>query len=399
MGRLILIVLLISVFLVSCQTEVAKDPFTELVDASSGFSPDDVSNKLIRRLTAEQVNLLGEIHEIKEIKQFYRDMIPEIHQEGIRMIALEIPVTASLFFDMYVRGELPADSWRGDEHSMLDHVLVEVVRDFNQDLRDVGKADEQIRLLTYDVDWAWSEGYTFLIKYLKQAGLASSFYQYYDRNVDMIDGGEKTGLTPEQEAEFYWISQRTKVNFDNFKFNSPLDILRGGYGKETAEFREGFMTENLLHHINQLEGDDKILVIAGSAHVTKLAQATNFLPSVLPMAVRLESSLPGYVNTTSFVLHRLLLPELNGVQNEIEQSYLMGDQDLFRKLSEVHEDKWAWIELSALPPGEYPGQLINNADPTATMEFDMTKMYDAIIFIPRGEFELNEFVLPNFFAQ
>lgn len=151
--KIIIILLVASLFILSgCQPNQLSNPLDLMMEQADSVDSDIIPIELVEQLTKNQINLIGETHGIQENQQFYDQLIPLLHDQGIRQIAIERQLALSLPFDQYVRGELATIPWRYEDISLKDIPILESVKNVNQDLRDRGLAEEQIRLLTFDTD-------------------------------------------------------------------------------------------------------------------------------------------------------------------------------------------------------------------------------------------------------
>lgn len=364
-----------------------------MLDHSTDFGetiPKDLSEFIARG----HVNILGELHWVKQTHEFYTQIIPGLHEAGIRLILLEIPLSAGPLLDFYVTGQITDFPW--EQTDLADsHIRqgIEAIRQWNESLRAADRAAEQMRLYAIDIDaLPISSTYPALIRVLRrEMGLAGSFFQYPQDNIKQLDEGVVSGLGDGLEQDFRWISQ---------KMIESEDIVRPNlWGYQSENFLQGFI-ENISGDREQLIQDsveyylkkhdgEKALIIIGSAHAFRQDWLFETTEAVAEhsLAGRLVDG--GYDVNSLLIQHRTI--ELTRVALPFNASSTMTFEygELFVALEESYDDQRVWIDLRPLADQPLPVRLDFSLQvETQTYEFDLAQNFDGMIFLPKVDIDL-----------
>ena len=393
--RLLSLILLVSLVISSCAPE-PKGALEQVLEHSKSFS-QDIPAELTTFIARSQVNILGEYHWVKQTHEFYGQIIPGLHQAGIRLVMLEMPLAYSLVLDLYVTGQIIDFPW---EKTVLEKEpfrrVVEAIKELNQSLRDNDQPEEQIRLYAIDMDLhPLDSSYPALIRVLRrEAGLAGSFFHYPQDNLKQLDEGVVSGLSPELEQDLRWISHKQIEAEDEVRPHLWQDRVDDfNLLPKISEGRERILKENAEYFIKK-HHPDKALIIIGAAHATRQDELISADTKVLDthsLGRRFVDA--GYDVNSLKLLHRQF--NLTGLPMTVtvDSKLKLTEGDLLLSLEELYGDKRAWVDLRPLKEKPLPATIEMLAPVQLDkIDIDLAANYDGLILLPSVDLLVPEYM-------
>lgn len=383
-----LLVILLVISLFACQ---AKLPTMDLLmEQAHAFSAHEVPEELVEQFAQKRVNLLGESHWLHDTEKFYERIIPFLHEQGVRMIMLEQPVMLSFAMDHYVRGELATFPWRGVDSPLEKEKLIEPIHKFNETLRESGRADEQFRLLAFDIDHTPKAYYEQMIYAMKRLDLHYEYSVVTSVNKKFLDKGISPGMTDQLNEDFAWYLDKQLAAEEFLTTFNPMydgDIDQNKVD-EWSEFREAYITDSIEYFLKQLPENQKMLIITGREHAQKQKLSNNPLSNAEPLAKRLMEH--GFdVHSTGIHFYEMQSVNLEGKLDDQFFQMEISQGDLIEQLKEKFGNRPVWIAVDQLPPSEYTVREVIN-DETIVYEGNIQDMFDTLIFFPSGTLNPNQ---------
>lgn len=385
-----LVALLMMIILVSgCQNDQVLN---RMLSSSAPFDATIVPDALIDSLVSEQINMIGERHYIGENVRFYSDLLPELHARNVRMILLEKPLALSFALDRYVNGDLDRFPWKEGEYYFSDQALIDAVRTFNAKLKASGRQEELFSLYSIDIDDQAGMAYLWMIFAMKRFELDPSFSQYISVNKKHIDQGKSTGLKPEWEKDFIWyLSQEIEDQKYRAVYNPETEGFSPGEKlKNWTEFRETYLSQNVQYFAEKLDKEEKLMIIIGEGHAQhKSGFASSDIFPDMPLGGKLDAITRGKVNITILMHYEQENFDAIGMQITTSRNKVITPQgDFLEKLRQQYGEQWVWVNLKAMPPGDYTIKMEStDASDAVSFRGNIQETYDQWIIIPSGHIQ------------
>lgn len=260
-----------------------EDPQELLLEQTTSFSLEQPAADLLQALSRERVNVLGEMHYIKEFGELYGALMPGLHAQGVRVALIEHSLFVGGMLDLYVTNQIQSLPSSDDDKGMDFYnysELIEAIKQLNQTLRDQGQSDEQMRLYAFDLPLDPVTDYSGLVRVLRRdLGLSGRFFQHPKDNLAYLELSEDHGLSDEQAEEFHWLTQQAVYLKDHDGVLRSIRFSQETLTQEQAEFREAFIHQNILHYLEE-HPDAKCLLITGATHAQRERQRGALATSV-----------------------------------------------------------------------------------------------------------------------
>lgn len=391
--RIVCILLLIFLVLsTGCAPQITKSPQELLLEQTTAFSLEQPATDLLQALSRERVNVLGEMHYIKEFGEFYGALMPGLHAQGVRVVLIEHSLFVGGMLDLYVTNQIESLPSSDDDKGMDFYnysELIEAIKQLNQTLRDQGQSDEQMRLYAFDLPLDPVTDYSGLIRVLRRdLGLSGRFFQHPKDNLAYLESSEDHGLSDEQAEEFHWLTQQAVYLKDHDDVLHSIRFSQQALTQEQAEFREAFIHQNILHYLEE-QPDAKCLVISGSTHAQR-ERHRGALATSDEVETLVERLIADGIGVNSFDLQFQTIQLADkaswGIPTHMSASFATDDGDLFMAFQEEFPDQPLWINLLPLKDSQLRvsmpitlDQLLDGAD------LEIARVFDGIIFIPEVE--------------
>lgn len=265
MKRLLWLVILV-IFLVSgCARDV--DIINECIEEAVVFdfenSSESIPSNLIKELSPYKLILMGEIHYVKEHQEFMGALITALHEKGFRYYLQEVGSANSVLIDYYIKGEI---NELPELYLNTDKSLIKALYDFNKELREDGREDEQISYIGFDMNHFSGVYFTTITKLAdiyKSNDLKAYVSKMNDNGKD-IEGFKAllTGFLNSSIDMDITNVQREKLNWMT---QNELDTLNIKEDWSDSK-RESYIEKEVLRAIKNTEKEEKLIVNCGSWH-------------------------------------------------------------------------------------------------------------------------------------
>lgn len=319
------------------------------------FHKEEIPNEMIDSLSDFKVLMVGEMHYVQEHHEFMQALIKSLHTSGTRYFLQETSYASGRTIDYYIKSKIPTIS---EEFSSIDKIVIESLREFNTELRNEGREDEQITYIGFDMNH-WGNEYSYSIKTLSTLYPSQYLSDYYEslktKSIDtenytkllssFLDGISDTSINNELKAE---LTKLTETELTSVGLRTIWD----------DNGREDFITDRVMETITSSNEKEKILINTGLWHAQLEPEWTiNDDSSFNWLGMRLKA----YFADTPDGLFSLSTTAIKGLK---KSSYYSSERSTFEVPS---DDESALLNrLDAKSEGKYVfldyTKLINNKE-------------------------------------
>lgn len=269
---LIIISIVVWITIGDAQSKESKNVIDEMITQSSAYKfygdPDTLPQNMIDTLSEYKVVLMGEIHYVKEHQIMMGAMLQRLHDSGFRYYVQEVGSANSVLVDHYIKGDMKS---LPEVYLNLDKDLINSLHAFNLELREQGRASEQISYLGFDMNHYHgiyvnsiqelqklyrSEALEIYSKSLLNESEDARAQQNLMREFALLLNDLKpaeNGLDAMQIQTLQWMTEN-EINSMDLRFNFDDQI------------REDYIEKEVIRSIEKSAEDEKLLINCGSWH-------------------------------------------------------------------------------------------------------------------------------------
>lgn len=254
------------------QSKESKILVDEMIDQSSAYkfygSSDTLPQEMIDTFSDYKVVLMGEIHYVKEHQVMMGALLQRLHDKGFRYYVQEIGSANSVLVDHYIKGDMDS---LPEMYLNLDKDLIDSLHTFNLELREQGRAFEQISYIGFDMNH-FHGSYVNSIQELQKLYQSEALENYAKA---LLNESEDARAQQNLMREFALLLNDLKpaengldiMQIDTLKWMTQNEIESLDLRADFDDFmREDYIEKEVIRAIEKSAEDEKLLINCGSWH-------------------------------------------------------------------------------------------------------------------------------------
>lgn len=260
-------ILLAGLLLAGCQNTSNIFLMEQVLESAIAFDFDSsatqIPDQLVDTFSNYKVLLMGEMHYVKEHQVFMGNLLKRLHDEGFRYYLQENGSANTVLVDYYLKGNLDV---LPPSVKNFDKAFIELIHDFNKNLRDHGREDEQISYIGFDMNH-YSDAYFIAILTLSEHYDSSELKRF---RVDLRDLPEnprayKALLTDFLDNVYALDLTGDQIETLRMLTQNELDSLAIRLDWDD-DAREAYIEKEVIRAVELSSDDEKLIVNCGAWH-------------------------------------------------------------------------------------------------------------------------------------